>query len=130
MSDFYDRIASLYHLIFQNWNDSIERQAGQLTNVIQERWGAGSKTILDVSCGIGTQAIGLAQRGFSFAPADLSGGAISRAKAEAQRRGVEIGFSLCDMRAVHSHHQRQFDVVISVDNSITHLLNDDDLLLA
>jgi hypothetical protein len=34
------------------------------------------------------------------------------------------------MRAVHDHHQRQFDVVISCDNSITHLLNDDDLFLA
>ena len=98
MSGFYDRMASLYHLIFQNWNDSIERQAAQLTSIIQERWGAGSKTILDVSCGIGTQAIGLAQRGFSVTASDLSGGAISRAKAEAQRRGVEIGFSLCDMR--------------------------------
>jgi hypothetical protein len=34
------------------------------------------------------------------------------------------------MRAVHDHHRRQFDVVISGDNSITHLLTDDDLLLA
>jgi hypothetical protein len=34
------------------------------------------------------------------------------------------------MRAVHDHHRRQFDVVISGDNSITHLLNDDDLLRA
>ena len=30
MSEFYDRMASLYHLIFQDWNASIERQAGQL----------------------------------------------------------------------------------------------------
>ena len=28
------------------------------------------------------------------------------------------------------HHQRQFDVVISCDNSITHLLTDEDILLA
>jgi SAM-dependent methyltransferase len=130
MSDFYDRLASLYHLIFPDWDQSIERQAGQLSGIIEERWGAGSKRLLDVSCGIGTQAIGLAKRGFTVTACDLSHAAIARAKVEAQRRGVEIDFSICDMRAVHAYHQRQFDVVVSADNSITHLLNDDDLLVA
>jgi SAM-dependent methyltransferase len=130
MTDFYDRMASLYHPIFQNWDESIERQAGQLTSIIHERWGVGAKAILDVSCGIGTQALGLAKRGFAVTASDLSAGAISRAKAEAQRRAVQIDFSVCDMRAVHDHHRRVFDVVISADNSITHLLNDDDLLRA
>jgi SAM-dependent methyltransferase len=130
MSDFYDRMASLYHLIFPDWNESIERQAGQLTSIIHQRWGAGSKTVLDVSCRIGTQASGLAKRGFPVTASDLSAGAIARAKVEAQRRAVEIDFSVCDMKAVHAHHRRQFDIVISCDNSITHLLNDTDLLLA
>ncbi|HLN33557.1 MAG TPA: class I SAM-dependent methyltransferase [Gemmataceae bacterium] len=130
MSEFYDRMASLYHLIFQDWDDSIERQAGQLTSIIEERWGTGCRSILDVSCGIGTQAIGLAKRGVAVSASDASEGAIARAKAEAQRRGVEIDFSVCDMREAYAHHRRQFDVVISCDNSITHLLNDSDLLLA
>jgi len=130
MSDFYDRLASLYHLIFPNWDESIERQAGQLAATIEERWGAGSRSILDVSCGIGTQAIGLAKRGFVVTASDLSSAAIARARTEAQRRAVEIDFSVCDMRAACAHHRRQFDVVISADNSITHLLNDADLLLA
>jgi SAM-dependent methyltransferase len=130
MSDFYDRMASLYHLIFPDWNESIERQAGQLTSIIRERWGPGCRTVLDVSCGVGTQALGLAQRGFLVTASDQSGGAVARAKAEAQRRALQIDFSVCDMRAVHDHHQRQFDVVISGDNSITHLMSDSDLLLA
>jgi SAM-dependent methyltransferase len=130
MSEFYDQLASLYHLIFQNWDESIERQAGQLTGIIHECWGVGAKAILDVSCGIGTQALGLAQRGFSVTASDLSAGAISRARTEAQRRALRIDLSVCDMRAAHDYHQRQFGVVISGDNSITHLLNDDDLLLA
>ena len=122
MGDFYDRMASLYHLIFQDWDASIERQAAQLAGIIQDRWGAEAKHILDVSCGIGTQAIGLGKRGFLVTASDLSEGAISRAKVEAKRRGVEIDFSISDMRAASTHHQRQFDVVISVDNCITHLL--------
>jgi SAM-dependent methyltransferase len=130
MSDFYDRMASLYHLIFADWDVSIERQAEQLSSIIHERWGAGSQTILDVSCGIGTQAIGLAKRGFIVTASDLSAGAIARAKAEARQRTVEIDFSVCDMRVAHDDHHRQFDVVISCDNSITHLLDDHDLLRA
>jgi SAM-dependent methyltransferase len=130
MSDFYDRMASLYHLIFADWDASIERQAGQLSSIIHERWGAGSQTVLDVSCGIGTQAIGLAQRGFVVTASDLSAGAIARAKAEARQRAVEIDFSVCDMRVARTHHHGQFDVVISCDNSITHLLDDHDLVLA
>jgi SAM-dependent methyltransferase len=130
MSDFYDQMASLYHLIFPNWDTSIERQAGQLSAIIRERWGSGPKSILDVTCGIGTQAIGLAQQGYIVTASDLSAGAVARAKNEAQNRGVKIDFSVCDVRAGHSYHQRQFDVVISCDNSITHLLTDDDLLLA
>jgi SAM-dependent methyltransferase len=130
MSDFYDQMADLYHLIFRDWNESIERQSGQLGRMIQDRWGDGVRHILDVSCGIGTQAIGLATRGFLVTGSDLSVAAISRAQIEAKRRGCEIDFSVCDMRAVHDHHQRQFDIVLSADNSITHLLTDDDLLLA
>jgi SAM-dependent methyltransferase len=129
-TEFYDRMASLYHLIFQDWDASIEWQAGQLGSIIEERWGPGVRDILDVSCGIGTQALGLARRGFLVTASDLSAGAISRARAEAQRRALQISFSVCDMRAVHDHHGRQFDVVISGDNSITHLLSDHDLLLA
>ena len=43
MDHFYDQMASLYHLIFSNWNESIERQAGQLTTIIHERGEPGRK---------------------------------------------------------------------------------------
>jgi SAM-dependent methyltransferase len=127
MSDFYDRMAGLYHLIFADWDASIERQAEQLGGIIRDRWGVGARTVLDVSCGIGTQSIGLAKRGFDVTGSDLSRAAIARAEVEARRRGLAIEFSVCDMRAASAHHHRRFDVVISADNSITHLLNDDDL---
>lgn len=130
MDDFYDRLAPLYDLIFPDWDASIERQADQLAEIIRDRWGAGACSILDVACGIGTQSIGLAGRGFAVTASDLSAGAVGRARAEAQRRGVEINSSVCDMRTAHDHHGRQFDVVVACDNSIPHLLTDDDILLA
>ena len=129
MSEFYDQLADLYHLIFPDWQASIDRQAAQLSAIIHDRWPA-ARTLLDVSCGIGTQSIGLATRGFAVTGSDLSPGAVARARLETQRRGLDIPLSICDMRQAHHHHQKQFDVVISADNSITHLLTDADLLLA
>jgi 2-polyprenyl-3-methyl-5-hydroxy-6-metoxy-1,4-benzoquinol methylase len=61
---------------------------------------------------------------------DLSGRAVERAQVEARRRGVEIEFSVCGMRVAHDHHGRVFDVVISCDNAIPHLLSDDEILMA
>ena len=37
--------------------------------------------VLDVACGIGTQAIGLARRGFAVTASDVSAGAVRRARA-------------------------------------------------
>jgi SAM-dependent methyltransferase len=130
MDDFYDLLAPLYHLIFPDWDASIERQAGQLAGIIRDRWGAGAKSVLDVACGIGTQAIGLARRGFAVTASDLSAGAVERAGIEARRRGVEMDLSVADMRSAHDHHRRQFDVVISCDNALPHLLTDADILTA
>jgi SAM-dependent methyltransferase len=130
MDDFYDRLAPLYHLIFPDWDASIEQQADQLGGIIRQRWGAGARSIVDVACGIGTQSIGLALRGYTVTASDLSARAVERAGAEARRRGVTIELSVADMRSAHQHHARQFDVVIACDNAIPHLLNDDHILLA
>jgi len=129
MSDFYDQLAPFYHLIFPDWNASMERQGEQLAGLIRSHWPTG-RTLLDVSCGIGTQALALAEQGFQVTGSDLSGAEIERAKAEAEQRGLDIPFSVCDMREAGVHHRRPFDLVISCDNSIPHLLNDADILTA
>lgn len=89
----YDRLTPHYHLIFEDWDQSIVRQGEALTDIIRERWGAGVSTILDVACGIGTQAMALAQRGFEVTGSDLSRAEIERARAETQSRGLAISFS-------------------------------------
>ena len=43
---------------------------------------------------------------------------------------MAIDFSVCDMRQICDLHHRQFDLVISCDNSLPHLLTDGDILLA
>jgi SAM-dependent methyltransferase len=129
MPDFYDELAPLYHLIHQDWDASVRRQGDQLSALIKTEW-SNSKRVLDVSCGIGTQAIGLAEHGYSVAGSDISVNAIGRAEHEARARGAIVLFSVCDMRQAHDHHGSGFDVVISCDNSLPHLLTDADLLVA
>jgi len=126
-NDFYEQLTPFYHLIYPDWDKSIQRQASQLDNIIRENWGEDVHTILDVSCGIGTQALGLAQLGYQVTASDLSEAEIERAKQEAQKRALEVAFSVADMRQAFTHHQRAFDVVISCDNSIPHLLTDGDI---
>lgn len=125
----YDDLASRYHLIFADWDNAIERQGEQLDEIIQREWPR-HRTVLDVSCGIGTQALALAGRGYTVTGSDLSANEIERARREADSRGLAIRFTVCDMRAVHATHGTGHDLVISCDNSVPHLLTDDDLLLA
>ncbi len=129
-AEFYSQLAPFYHLIFQDWETSIHRQAVALDSVIREFWGQDHRTILDVACGIGTQALGLAQLGYNVIASDLSPAAVDRAKYEAAQRGLSIAFSVADMRDAYNHHRRQFDVVMACDNALPHLLSDDALLAA
>lgn len=127
---FYDSLAPFYDLIYQDWEKSIEEQGQQLRSIIDEYIDGTATTILDVSCGIGTQAIGLARQGFRITASDISQSEILRAQSEADRFGVRIDFSVSDMKLAAEHHRAEFDVVLSADNSIPHLLTDSEILAA
>ncbi|MEO1005671.1 MAG: class I SAM-dependent methyltransferase [Cyanobacteria bacterium J06638_38] len=130
LSTFYDEMSPYYHLIFEDWDATIEHQAKIIKGIIDREWGITHRSIVDVSCGIGTQAIGLAQLGYEVEASDLSSQAIKRARQEAEKRNIKIQFSVADMRYSFQHHQKQFDLLISCDNSIPHLLSDTDILAA
>jgi SAM-dependent methyltransferase len=129
-AEFYDRMTPFYHLIFADWEASIQRQATQLDGLIRQKWGADITTILDVACGIGTQSLGLARLGYHVTASDLSPTEIERARQEAAARQLQINFSIADMRQAHDHHRQQFDLVIACDNAIPHLLTDTEILQA
>jgi SAM-dependent methyltransferase len=126
---FYDDLAPFYHLIYPDWEKSIARQGGQLDAVIRELCGD-ARIVLDVSCGIGTQVLGLTQAGYKVTGSDLSTKEIERARSEASNRDLKISYSVADMREAFDHHDTQYDVVISCDNSVPHLLSDNDILTA
>jgi SAM-dependent methyltransferase len=128
--EFYAGLTPLYHLIYPDWDKGMEHQAAMLDGLIREIWGDDTSSILDVSCGIGTQAIGLAKLGYKVTASDLSREEVERAKVEADRRELKLDISVADMRQAFNHHRCEFDLVISCDNSVPHLLTDEDILTA
>jgi len=127
---FYDALAPYYHLIYENWDASIERQGNALDSVISSYSHPSSRSILDVACGIGTQALGLAQRGYQVTAADLSRAAVARARREAAARHLDLYCFVADMRHMAVYSQQQYDVVMACDNAVPHLLTDKDILTA
>lgn len=119
MAHFYDELADDYHLIYSDWDASIRRQGDALIG--QDR-----AEVLDCSCGIGTQAIGLALRGHRVTGTDLSPRAAARAAREAARRSLSLRTAAADMRRLPFSDGR-FDVVVCANNSLPHLLTEQDV---
>jgi SAM-dependent methyltransferase len=129
IQDFYDQLAPYYHLIFEDWQASIDWQGRGLHAIIQAEWGASIHTVLDAAAGIGTQALGLAAQGYEVTASDLSSVALARAKCEAESRGLPLAIAAADLRELSKTHG-QFDVVIACGNAVPHLLSDGDILRA
>ena len=130
---FYDDLSSYYHLIFEDWGASMARQGEALVQLISSELreiDVGAVRVLDAACGIGTQALPLAARGFQVTARDLSPAAVTRLQREAQVRQLVIDATVADMRQVASSVSGSFDVVLAFDNSLAHLLDDKDLSAA
>ena len=127
--DFYDQLSADYHLVYPDWDASLRRQGTALDALVRREWSSGEADLLDCSCGIGTQAIGLALHGHRVVGADLSPVAARRAVAEAELRDLALPGVAAVMRAL-PFTDSSFDVVLSADNSVAHLLTDADLRAA
>jgi glycine/sarcosine N-methyltransferase len=118
---FYESLATRYHLIFEDWDQAIDRQARVLSHLLEANR---PLRILDCACGIGTQAIGFARSGHKVTGSDVSEAAVMRARHEAKIRGVEISFVVSDMTRMSEVVEGDFDVVAAMDNALPHLSNE------
>lgn len=126
MIRFYDGLADDYHLVYGGrWDAAVEERGAALDALIRAHLPDATR-VLDCACGIGTQALGLAVRGYDVVGTDLSPGAIRRAQREAARLGVTVPFSVADFRDL-SEISGEFDVVVACDNAIPHVLEESDL---
>jgi glycine/sarcosine N-methyltransferase len=124
---FYDALAPQYHLIYGDWRRAVRQQAGVLDALIRRVKGDPPLALLDCTCGIGTQAIGLALLGYRVHGTDLSALAIDRARREAASFGASVTFAVTDVRALETRVAGAFDVVLSCDNALPHLPTEGDL---
>lgn len=126
-AEFYDHFAGEYHLLLADWARSVAWQGEVIDQLIRAELGDGGRTVLDCACGIGTQALGLAQRGYRVHATDISPAAVERAAREAAELGVELSVSVADLQSLAEQVDGRFDVVLAFDNALPHLLEDGDL---
>lgn len=118
---FYESLADHYHLIFDDWDGAIERQARILGPLVASQIAAGPLKLLDCACGIGTQAIGFAKMGHFVVASDMSPAEVARARREAALRSLDISFYVSDMTSLREITQAEFDLTVALDNALPHL---------
>jgi SAM-dependent methyltransferase len=129
VTEFYDRLSPEYRQnMGWDWEAVMRDEGATLSRFLENQLGRpGPHSVLDCSCGIGTQAIGLALQGHRVHATDLSPVSIDCASKEAATLGVEMTFGVADFRRLEDVVSDMFDVVLTCDNSIAHCLTDEDL---
>jgi SAM-dependent methyltransferase len=122
--DFYGSLAEYYHLMFEDWDASMARQANALAPILTK---LNAKRVLDCACGIGTQSLGLARQGFQMTGTDISAAAIERARREAATRGLQVEFNTANILELPP---AQYDAVICMDNALPHFETQAELIQA
>jgi SAM-dependent methyltransferase len=129
-SSFYDELAPFYHLLYGDWDVAVQTQGSALATLLEGKGIRPGGAVLDTACGIGTQALGLAARGYRVRASDVSAGSVTRLAAEAAQRGFDIPCYVDDLRLLTLAANDSADAILACDNSLPHLLTDEHLLEA
>ena len=107
-----------------DYYDEFNEATSKATNAILERLlkEHNVSTVLDLTCGTGSQVFWLADAGFEVVGVDLSPNMINIAKQKAESRNLNIKFLEGDCR---NAQVGSFDSVITIFNSIGHLTRED-----
>ncbi len=125
---FYDGLARVYHLVFEDWDAAVRRQGRLLAALLPPPAAVGP--VLDCACGIGTQALGLAALGYAVEGSDAAPAAVARAQQEARARGLAGDFRVDDMRRLAAAAPARYGAVLAVDNALPHLDSDAEIAAA
>lgn len=119
--DGYATLAGDYHWLGGGKSDVVAvltRHAHQLGE-----FGPDAK-ILDCACGIGTDAVALAERGHRVWASDGSGAMVAEARRLVARAGVAVPVEECLWDDLPRCFGERFDLVLCLGNSISHLPGD------
>ncbi|MFN8496226.1 MAG: class I SAM-dependent methyltransferase [Anaerolineae bacterium] len=89
------------------------------------RMGETPQAVLDVACGVGDLALGLAQRGYAVTAVDLAPAMVSIAREKAAAAEVEAAFEVADMRALP--YRDAFDLALCFGDSLNYMLTPADV---
>jgi len=120
---FYNNIADKYRWFFSSQSKFLEHAYDM--KPFLEKFNV--KTILDCSCGDGIQAIPLAKMGYSVDAGDISINMLKKAMEFANNENVKIDFKQSDFRELEKSFTNKYDCVISLGNSIPHLMTEQDI---
>lgn len=112
----YDKEAKYY--------DDFNEERSALTNQMIEEVlkNHGVKTVLDLTCGTGSQVFWLLKKGYQVAGVDINEQMLEIARKKAAQLGLTVSLKNDDMRAAKVG---KFDAVITIFNSIGHLTQKD-----
>lgn len=121
--DFYDDLAAGYDLMTSFPQRFVHERPFFRMLVEKHRL----QTALDAGTGTGFHALLLAQLGLSVTAIDVSQAMLREAKRHANEFYVNIAFVETRFQTAHTALQRQFDLVLSMGNSLAHLETAEDL---
>lgn len=111
--EYYARLNTYLEVFSWDRQEEIEDRnywTALLRDVLGE---AGGRSVLDCSCGWGTQAVPLAKLGWQVTACDVSESSMEDAHKYASEEGVSLDLRVCDMRDLAQVFDRQFDWVVS-----------------
>jgi hypothetical protein len=104
---FYEELAAHCHLICDDWNEAIERQAQVLGPLIHSHANGNCLRVFDCSCGIGTQSLGFAKLAYSVLVSDLCLAAKDRKEGRHRQsafpRPERVRYDACGSQSSRGH---------------------------
>jgi ubiquinone/menaquinone biosynthesis C-methylase UbiE len=102
-----------------NINEQTEAKNALIEKLLREQK---AKSILDMTCGTGSQVFYLADRGYEVTGSDFSPALLDQARSKAKKMNRNLTFIDGDMRTLKAG---KFDAVITIFNAIGHLTKPD-----
>ncbi|ARN57805.1 class I SAM-dependent methyltransferase [Sedimentisphaera salicampi] len=113
----------------EKWDDIIDwdsRVKGEGSFFIDKLREYGAKYVLDVAAGTGFHSVRLIESGFSVTSADGAPSMLAKAFENAKARGHVLRTVCADWRWLNRDVHGEYDAVICLGNSFTHLFNEHD----
>lgn len=113
---FYNTLSSEYDSMI-DFESLLNKRYNDISNYIPKNNGKA----VDIGCGTGLDTIAMSKLGYSMTGFDISDGMIEKAKENANKLGVNVDFIVSPAHKIDNKFDKQFDVAISLGNSIANV---------